>query len=195
MKERMQTSRAGTWSNPPVVPPFYKGGKGGILGFTLIELVVALFIVGLVTLLSFPRVQHLFGDDLRGASRHLIGTIRYLYNEASASKRIYRLNYDLAEKEYWVTVLDEEGKFISANDTLAKRTFLPKRIQFQDIYTLHNGKVMEGVVFTQFYPEGRVDRTVIHLKESDKNLMTLIVNPLTGKVSVHDKYVEIYEGK
>ena len=192
MKESMQTSRAGTWSKPPSSPPLYKGGKGG-LGFTLIELIIALSIVGLVLLLSFPRIERLFGDDLRSASRHLIGTIRYLYNEASASKRIYRLNYDLAEKKYWVTVLEEEGKFVSANDALAKRAFLPKRIQFQDIYTLHNGKVMEGVVFTQFYPEGRVDRTVIHLKESDKNLITLIVNPLTGKISVHNSYVEIFE--
>lgn len=163
----------------------------GKRGFTLIELVVALSIIGLVLLLSFPRVQHLFGDDLRNASRHLIGTIRYLYNEASASKKIYRLNYDLAEKKYWITVLDEEGKFVSADDAMAKRTFLPRKIQFQDIYTLHNGKVTEGEVFTQFYPEGRVDRTVIHLKETDKNLMTLIVNPLTGKVAVHDSYIEI----
>lgn len=175
--------------------PILRAGIWSRKGFTLIELAVVLLIAGLILLLSFPRMQRLFGDDLRNTSRHLIGTIRYIYSEASANKRIYRLNYHLTEKKYWVTVLDENGGSVLATDIITKKVFLPGKVQFQDIYTLHNGKVIEGEAFTQFYPEGRVDSTVIHLKDADKNLMTLIVNPLTGKVSVHDKYVEISEGK
>src|SRR6266566_5080650 len=76
-------------------------------GFTLFELVVVLFIVSLISLVVFPKLQGFLAPDLPGTARHLIATIQRLRDEAEATKQIRRLNYDLNTGEYWAGLESE----------------------------------------------------------------------------------------
>lgn len=184
-RERTVTSRVGISNRGPACQQ---------AGFTLFELVVVLFIVSLISLVVFPRLQGFLAPDLPGTARHLIAMIRHLHDEAEATKQIYRLNYNLGTGEYWASVVNETsaagGGSQEVNPAMMKHVVLPNRVRFKDITTLHQGKVSEGQAFTQFYPSGRVEKTLIHLTLDKDQVLALIINPLTGAVKVYDRYVE-----
>ena len=162
-----------------------------INGFTFLEIVVVLFIIGLLLLLVYPKVQTLTENNLQTASRHLVGEIQYLYHVAMATRQVYRLSYDLRDNQYRVYVVDpHEGKILSVSD--AKREgSLPRGVAFQDVITQRQGKVTEGEAFTHFFPVGLAEKTIIHLTDKDRRAMTLDLNPLTGRVKLYEGYIEI----
>ncbi len=159
-------------------------------GFTFLELAVVLLILGVVTALSFPVIHSLGSSDLKLTARHLVRSVLFLSNRAVTTKRIYRLNYDLKQHEYWATVRSGEGEFVPVEASVLARTALRGEIRFIDAETVHQGKVLEGEVYTDFYPMGRVDKTTLHLTDGDNNVLTLMVNPITGRVKIYDGYLE-----
>lgn len=175
MTEKMPISKAGIWTNR---------------GFTFLELAVVLLILGLVAAFAIPTLRGFWSSDLNLTTRHLVRTVYFLADRAAATKRIYRLNYDLNQHEYWATVRSGEGDFVPVDSTVMKQVVLPDRIRFTDVVTLHQGKVSEGQAYTDFYPVGRVDKTTLHLIDKDERNLTLIINPVTGRVKVYEGYQE-----
>jgi general secretion pathway protein H len=76
-------------------------------GFTLIELIVTLMIVGLITGASVRGLRSLAKSDLRSGTAHLSGAIRYLFDRASVTGKYHRLVLDLNEGRYWAEVSDD----------------------------------------------------------------------------------------
>jgi len=81
-------------------------------GYTLIELIVVVLLIGLVLTLAAPRLRNvLLTDDLKGAARKMIGIINSLRNEAIREQRDYFLHLDLDANRFWVSygsMTDEE---------------------------------------------------------------------------------------
>lgn len=75
-------------------------------GFTLIELVVTMSIIGALLLVLVPVVGSVMGVDQRKASRELASTIRYLNDEAVIRNAPMRLAYDLDHNTWWVEAAD-----------------------------------------------------------------------------------------
>lgn len=183
--EKIWIYRAGTWIR------FINNPKYRSKGSTLIELLVVLLIFGLIISIFIPRLPDITGGDLRSASRKIIGNIQYVYDETIGSRHVHRLNYDIGEGTAWVTVLKDDGEFVPADPNIFKKIDLPRNIRFKDIRITHAGTVTEGKTFTQFFPVGRVEKTVLHLIDNKEEEMTLAINPLTGKVKVYDGYIDI----
>ncbi|MFQ6079604.1 MAG: Tfp pilus assembly protein FimT/FimU [Thermodesulfobacteriota bacterium] len=162
-------------------------------GFTLIELSVVLLVLAVLLAFVIPRFRDLTEYEIKSSSRRLAGTIKYLFNEAAIRHVHYRLNYDLKKGEYWVTYPDEEKEFKEDPSILSSRVRLPTNIHFEDIVTQHQGKVYEGETFTQFFPIGWVEETIIHLGDTRERHYSLLVMPLTGKVRIYGRYVEFGE--
>lgn len=173
-------SRVGTWSN--------RSGEG-TRGFTLLELTIVIFILGVTSLFVFPRLSSFGSGDLKRTSRHFAGLIQRLAQEASMTRKTYRLYYSLESGAYWVAVLKESGEFVETTDPMIGRRTLPRDISFEDVVTPQQGKVNRGEAFTQFYPVG-VEKSWIHLKEGGGRRWTLIIHSLTGRVKVYDAYVD-----
>ena len=53
-----------------------------------------------------------------------------------------------------------------------------------------HGKIQEGEAFITFFANGCVDRSLIHLRNEKDEVYTLEINPLTGHVKIHDRYIE-----
>jgi prepilin-type N-terminal cleavage/methylation domain-containing protein len=162
-------------------------------GFTLIELSVVILVLAVLLAFVTPRFRELTEYDIKASSRRLAGTIRYLFDEASIRHTHYRLNYDLKKNEYWVTYLDEGKEFKEDRSILSSRVRLAGAVHFEDIVTQHAGKIYEGKTFTQFFPIGWVEETIIHLEDTRERHYSLLVMPLTGKVRIYDRYVEFGE--
>jgi len=127
-------------------------------------------------------------DGLRAAARRLIGATHQAMVEAASSQAVHRLHYDVGAGTYWLSQVGTDGADIPIAVPLGARIALPGTIRFDEVTTVHQGRVAVGEAFTQFLPIGRTERTTIRLVDTaDRRLtMTLMLNPLTGRVSVKD---------
>jgi len=76
-------------------------------GFTLIEVIVVLAIIGLIMGLGVRGMRSLAKSDLRESSAHLSGAMRYLFDRASTTGKIHRLVIDMETEQYWAEVSDD----------------------------------------------------------------------------------------
>jgi len=152
-------------------------------GFSLVELVAVIFVLILMVSIVYPKIRT--GGDLKTVSRQIIGTIQHTYSRAESEKQPYRLHYDLTHGEYWVSVAPTAVDNDASQDVKPDQPrLLPKGIKFAKIETMHFGVVVDGRAFTNFYPIGRVEPTVIHLRDKEHETFLLSINPLTARVTV-----------
>jgi general secretion pathway protein H len=83
-------------------------------GFTLIEVMLALTVVALIATLGIKGLRTITKSDLRGATAHLSGAIRYLFDRASVTGKYHRLVIDLNDGRYWAEVSDD--RFYAPNE-------------------------------------------------------------------------------
>lgn len=76
-------------------------------GFTLVEVMVVLAIIGLIVGLGTRGLRSLAKSDLRESSAHLSGAMRYLFDRASTTGKIHRLVLDMETNQYWAEVSDD----------------------------------------------------------------------------------------
>lgn len=162
-------------------------------GFTLLELLVVILIIGAFFFVAVPKFQDMTQTNLKSASRNLTATIKFLYNEAAFKKNIQRLNFDIENGEYWVETL-QDNEFSLSDDSSQKRHRLPNGVYFKDVITersLDRNPLEDEKEYILFLPTGFVEPAVIHIYTDDERYYTLATKPYTGGTKVYDEYVEL----
>ncbi|HYD48074.1 MAG TPA: prepilin-type N-terminal cleavage/methylation domain-containing protein [Terriglobales bacterium] len=166
----------------------------GAAGFTLLELMLVLVILAVTVGLMIPRFRDRSQQELESHAKRLIMTFRLLRSEAILHEATYRLNYDLDGERYWITTSDRRANLdnlVTELGSLARRTQLPELIEIRDVaLPMHDVRVNQGEVYTEFYPDGTVDPTVIHLA-TERTAMTLFVDPMNNRLMMNPGYHEI----
>jgi len=163
-------------------------------GFTLLEVLVVILIIGAFFFVAVPKFQDLTQVNLKSASRNLTATIKYLYNEAAFKKTIHRLTFDIEAGEYWVETLNGNEFGLSEDSANQKRHKLPDGIYFKDVITertLERNPLDDENEYILFLPTGFVEPAVIHIFTDDERYYTLATKPYTGGTKVYDEYVEL----
>jgi prepilin-type N-terminal cleavage/methylation domain-containing protein len=158
-------------------------------GYTLIELIVVLVLIGLVLTLAAPRLRNaLLTDNLKGTARKIIGIISNLRNEAIREQRDYFLHFDLNTNRFWVSY----GSMTDEERTVAREegSNLPVDIHLDDIWIMGEGKIMEGDARIRFTRRGYTQKSAIHLSSEDGRKLTLVLSPFLGKVEAVNKYLD-----
>jgi prepilin-type N-terminal cleavage/methylation domain-containing protein len=163
-------------------------------GFTLLEMVVVLLLLGIFSSVLYLRIQNVFsGGDLRSASRMIIGRINMLRGRAVFGRTeqtmvlhidrntVYAVEPESAEQS---TV----DRAITDPRTSQKETPLPRGVRLEDVVVLSRGKIRKGEALIRFFANGCIDRSLIHLRNDGDESYTLEINPLTGNVKVYDRY-------
>jgi prepilin-type N-terminal cleavage/methylation domain-containing protein len=156
-------------------------------GFTLLELAVALFIMGLVMLLAMPYFGGFQNSELKSSARRLASRSNYLYEEAGAQKVLLRLTFDLDHNSYFVTRLDPFAArpvFSRETGPAGARITLPSDVRMRDVWVEGAGAFRKGTISSQFYPSGSADAAVIHLIDRNGEVFTLVINPFNGRTAV-----------
>ncbi|GAB4334379.1 MAG: hypothetical protein Kow0089_03580 [Desulfobulbaceae bacterium] len=166
-------------------------------GFTMVELLVVMLLISLVTAFSIPRIRTgLFSDELKTASRKLVGFLTGVSQDAVRSHRAYELTFDLDKG--LVTAMPV-GSVVFADDKDQKdprrKLSLPDGVRIVDVDTAHGGKDEEGGAALYFSDKGYVDKTAIHLRAEDGREMTLVLSPFMGVVRVLDSYVALEDDR
>lgn len=163
-------------------------------GFTLIELMVVVFLVGAFVLVAVPRIKTGTDINIKSASSNLTATIKYLYNEAVFKKNIYRLVFNIDEGIYWIETLSE-GEYVRSSDPYHRPHRLPRGVYFRDVITersVGRNSLDDDYEFILFLPTGFVEPAAIHLMTDDEDRnYTLETKPYTGGTRVYNEYVEL----
>lgn len=160
-------------------------------GFTLVELTVVIFLIGLMFIVAIPRIgDTLLSDDLKTTVNHLNRTARELRNEAVRSQVNQLLNLDLHEGLIYVT---SEDMTPEARYEMRKRAYLlPQGVTITDVSRPGKERVINGETAVIFFKGGFVQPTVIHIARGDERF-TLVFSPFLKDIKVYDKLIELDE--
>ncbi|MFQ5464608.1 MAG: Tfp pilus assembly protein FimT/FimU [Thermodesulfobacteriota bacterium] len=160
----------------------------GTSGFTYLELIAVIVIIGGLMALVAPRFAGTGRTYLRTDARRLATLTRYVY-EATATKRLsYRLRFDLDGGSVSLAASAGGGEFVPEADPVLRRLKLRRGVELADIVVPGPGKVTSGEVDVFFAPSGPVDPFVVHLSYG-ADVKTLDFNPYSGRVRVRDGYL------
>ncbi|MBU5614271.1 pilus assembly FimT family protein [Geomonas azotofigens] len=162
----------------------------GQAGFTLLELMVVIFIIALAAAIVLPRLPEPESTRLKSSARNLASGLRFLNDQAIITKKVYRLHLHLGENTTRITELSPSGEELQPGDQFMGRRLIEEGIDIEDVNLPTLGVVTEGEVIVPFGPGGVADGVTIHLKGGEKHY-TVTANPSGGKVTVQDGYQEV----
>lgn len=161
-------------------------GRGN--GFTLIELVVVIFILASVLLLAFPAINALEGYGFRSDARRMAGLIRRLDDSATTEGRYYRFWFYVEEESFKVESSSDGVEFFPVSDSDIRGFKLGSATVIEDIVIAGLGRIARGEAAVIFNPSAGADPFSLHLQQGESSL-TLSYNPYSGKVKILQGYV------
>lgn len=158
-----------------------------VSGFTILEFIIVLFLLGGLLSLIIPRMS--FGDNVTAVGRRWVGSLRSLQDMAMATQKTVRLYVDLDRGMYWPMVIDgsQEKPPIDANWALPLS--LPDFVRITDVQ-VGGTKRESGRTELMFYPNGRIDPSIMHLVDGDNNVVGIVIEPVTATIRITDQRVE-----
>lgn len=156
-------------------------------GFTLIEFTIVIFILALLTAVSLPRFASFFSEgELELFASRLATFIEHARDEAIYKKKALYVNYSMEENRFWIS--DFKGDKDSG--VLMRPLAVPDGVAVTDVVMTGDEKAVEGDIKILFYPGGRAQAALIHLKGREEKKMTLEISYLARKVKRHEGYLE-----
>ncbi|MBI5846434.1 MAG: prepilin-type N-terminal cleavage/methylation domain-containing protein [Nitrospirae bacterium] len=144
-------------------------------GFTLLELLVVLFIITTLAFISFPSV---WGGLVKDDNAALASTLRKLRNEAVATKKEIFFTIDFKERQFRVRGARGEAKdkprIIDMNEGEIWEVFIPSK-----------GTVKEGQVIVTFSPSIQEELIAFYLTKNGRET-SIILNNLSGEVEIEE---------
>ncbi len=176
----------------PIQRSDHHAGGFNRLGYTLLELIVVIVLLGLIFGLTAPKfMQGLLTDSLNATSLRLIGLVQDLREQAIRDQEPYTLHIDIRENKVWAfasSASEEE------QEKARERAYqLPPDVEIQDIWSWTGGKHYDEAII-RFSKKGYVEQSVIHLKSEDDREISLELYPFLGTIKIHDGYVEKTSG-
>ncbi len=144
--------------------------------FTLVELIVVIFIISMSAALIMPSLWDRGERALKTESRRIGNTLRYIYDEALGKKQTYSLKINL-DKDTWSYKSNNESRSFELHDS----------VMFKDIIVPSLGNVSIGEVLMAFGPLGPEEPVIVHLIKNEKEY-TVIFNHISGRTKVYEGY-------
>lgn len=153
-------------------------------GFTLLEMLIALFLMGGLLAVVLPRIS--FEEDLRSTGRKLVGVLRTVQGQAATDQTPLRLYLDIDQGLYWMMVIEGKEERLPLNPAWKLPRPLPESIRLTEI-SIGQDKRMSGRVGVTFFPNGRIEPVTMYLMDNRNDLLGISVDSLTGAIRVSDE--------
>jgi prepilin-type N-terminal cleavage/methylation domain-containing protein len=156
-------------------------------GFTLLELIVVMALIGIVFFFAIPRFEGSpFFDDAKKSGRWLIGKLQALQEEALRTRRQQTLHIDLETGRIWNTA---EAMSPEEIDRAVRRAqLLPGGGRVVSVEFPGRGRVAAGRADIRFYKDGHSEKVLIHLRHGDA-FSSFLLEPFLSRVKVFDTLV------
>ncbi|MEE9391242.1 MAG: type II secretion system protein [Planctomycetota bacterium] len=179
-------------------------------GFTLIELMIVILIIGIAA--GYGAVNYggmTEEQQLNSTVREFVGEYRRLRAFAAKERRECWLEFNIQDGEYRVTIYplrDEVGNFIDANGEIIPDDEVSDRIDDQPYRRIERKVFIKDIqapgpdgnekfdadYWLKFREDGTIPHHIVHFETQGGIEVSLIVDEITGTVSVAEGYVEVY---
>ena len=177
----------------------------GTQGFTLIELMVVLVLIGIMSAMIIPEMKGTFEEALlRSTGRELVNAFGLAYSQAVTVNQLHRVRLDLKSGRYFVERTVREGErgrgFVTVRDLRGGEGTLDTRISIKirrpdeapsgardqeptfvsgdDLRSRNRDEVIA------FYPDGTADSGEFVLRDREGFGLSLRINPTTAQVRI-----------
>jgi general secretion pathway protein H len=138
-------------------------------GFTLLELMVVIFIVSIVLALVLPSFTSIGESRIISEAKRLGSIVRYLNDSAISTKESLQMKINLGDKTVEYSGPDGER---------SERFGSISSVELQS-----KGTIKEGEVIIFFGPVGGMENFNINLRD-EKSGMTISFNSMSGRVKI-----------
>lgn len=160
----------------------------GRAGFTLIELVVVMALIGIMLTVTIPNFQHLLTDDTRTTSQWILLQVPKYKALAVSENRVYALHADMEERRLWFSGDGmSDGELTGATDQGLQ---MSESIEIMDVLYSNEERIDGGDALINFYPNGYSDKAILHLEEDGGDRLSFLFEPFLNQVDMTDGYVD-----
>jgi prepilin-type N-terminal cleavage/methylation domain-containing protein len=166
------------------------------LGFTLLELAVAVALIGLLATLVLPRLGVIGSASLQASARQLASRIELLREDAALRRRWVRLSFDPPTGRYGAEVYVDTSsgpRFVAEDAPLFRTVELPGSVQL-DVSGPGLTTTAEGYPAALFSPDGYTDPMVVRLGRGPDDVLSIVVEPARARPRVVEGAVEVRTG-
>lgn len=138
-------------------------------GFTLLEMVVVIFVLSIVVAVSLPSFISMGESKILSEAKRLASILRYLGDSAISTRENFHLKVDLGEKVVEYNSPDGE-----------------RSERFDDIIGVElqsRGLISLGEVTVFFGPTGASENLQFHMRDGRLNI-TVSLNAMSGRVRI-----------
>lgn len=156
-------------------------------GFTLIELIVVITVLGIISTFVVPQIGNISPKyRLRSAARIVGAQISWTRSMAGATGLPYAMRYDLEARTFWSILPPgpEDDPELDIDERVAlEKLVLPDGIQFAEIrYPDGDKEEGSGVAEVRFDPHGNEGSHVVILANEEETKISVKFSSLIGTV-------------
>lgn len=182
---------------------------------TLIEIMVVVFIIAFTIAIAIPRLSGTLGFKTKSVVRKLVAINKQLQHNARLRNKVYRLviNFgadngrpsfyaesadkktlveppDAKSKSSWDDD-DKEDPFTTATEITKEPIELPTGVVFSEVEIDGYPSVKEGIAYIHFFPQGLVQKSVIHIDDGRDLKWSVIIPALAGRSFIRTEDVRL----
>jgi prepilin-type N-terminal cleavage/methylation domain-containing protein len=155
-------------------------------GFTLIEVMVVIIIIGIVMAVVFPRFSSMGKTYLKTDASKLQSLITYLYEASETRKLYYRMNFDL-EKESVLVEFSRDGvEYEPEADRAIRALSFAPGVDLAEVEVAGAGVTNTGELQVEFAPTGTTRPFRVSLGARGLTSITVTFNPYSGRARIEE---------
>jgi len=155
-------------------------------GFTLIELIVVLVVLGISASVVFPRLGGFLLKEPEPwrSARKMIRVARYAHEWAVTTESAVLFHIDAETGNYWAA--DQAPREEASENPWGRalRGRLADEVRITDVQWPQDDRVTEDVVVIEFRPDGWNDSVAVKMTSSDATTVEVVFGERLGEVEL-----------
>jgi prepilin-type N-terminal cleavage/methylation domain-containing protein len=162
-------------------------------GFTLLELMIVIAIIGIVLGYAAPRLFGAFtSSNIEKTERNMSTIIQLARSSALTQHKTYYVQFNIDDGIIgYYPMPDKSGE----EPELEKKMELPEGVSIKGVKTPYQPKKEKGKADLKVTSDGVVEQGLIYVEGGINKTYTFMVKPFSGKFKVYDRYVEVAYGR
>ena len=159
-------------------------------GFTLLELIVVMVLIGLTASFAIPQLGGFLGaDQMKTTVRRLVGLVQQTASLARREQVAYRLRYLATEHRFIASPEKEPEQDGTEPEGTTLSLRVPETVFVGDLWSWYGGTEARDAYAIRFSREGYIEPTILYFSMEDGREMSLVLSPFLGTVRVVDSHV------